>query len=70
MITIIVAMISLGFNIFFLATKPQTASGIFNACKFSIFELKAESENVGISYGTAVVISNDGTITYSQKGIL
>lgn len=75
MITIIVTMISLGFNIFFLATKPQTASGIFNACKFSIVELKAESENVGISYGSAVIISDDGTmitnahnITYSQLG--
>lgn len=75
MITIIITMISLGFNISFLATKPQTASGIFNACKFSIVELKAESENVGISYGSAVIISDDGTmitnahnITYSQLG--
>ena len=75
MITTIVSMVSLGFNIFFLATKPQTASGIFNACKFSIVELKAESENVGTSYGTAVIISDDGTmitnahnITYSQLG--
>lgn len=75
MIAIIVAMISLGFNIFFLATRPQTAGGIFNSCKFSIVELKAESENVGISYGSAVIISDDGTmitnahnITYSQLG--
>lgn len=75
MIAIIVAMISLGFNIFFLATRPQTAGGIFNSCKFSIVELKAESENIGISYGSAVIISDDGTmitnahnITYSQLG--
>lgn len=75
MITTIVLMVSLGFNIFFLATKPKTASSIFNVCKFSIVELKAESENVGISYGTAVIISDDGTmitnahnITYSQLG--
>lgn len=75
LVTMIVTMVSLGFNIFFLATKPKSASGIFNTCKLSIVELKAESENVGISYGTAVVISDDGTmvtnahnITYSKLG--
>ena len=72
---ILIVMVNLGFNIFFLATKPLSASGIFNDCKFSIVELRAESESVGISYGTAEIISNDGTmitnahiVTYTQLG--
>ena len=35
LVTITVAMVSLGFNIYFLATKPKSASGIFNTCKLS-----------------------------------
>lgn len=73
--TIIISMVSLGFNIYFLATKPLTPSGIFNSCKISILEIKAETEDIGISYGTAELIDKDGTmvtnahiITYSQLG--
>lgn len=73
--TIIISMVSLGFNIYFLATKPKSASGIFNSCKASILEIKAETEDVGISYGTAELISTDGTmitnahiVTYSNLG--
>ena len=62
-------------NIYFLATKPFSASGIFNSCKASILEIKAETEDVGISYGTAELISKDGTmvtnahiVTYSKLG--
>ncbi len=71
----IISIISLSLNIYFLATKPLSASGVFNFCKASILEIKAETEGIGKSYGTAELISTDGTIitnahiiTYSQLG--
>lgn len=71
----IISVASLGLNIYFLATKPLSASGIFNSCKASILEIKAETEDVGISYGTAELISKDGRmvtnahiVTYSKLG--
>ena len=71
----IISVVSLGLNIYFLATKPLSASGIFNSCKASILEIKAETDDVGISYGTAELISTDGTmitnahiVTYSKLG--
>ena len=72
---LIISIFSLGLNIHFYATKPLSASGIFNTCKNSIVEVKAETENVGTSFGTAELISKDGTfitnahiITYSKIG--
>ena len=59
--TIIACLLSLGFNIYFLATKPIGSGGIFNCVKNSVVELKAESEDVGISYGSAVIMSEVGT---------
>ena len=71
----IISVVSLGLNVYFLSTKPLSASGIFNSCKASILEIKAETEDVGISYGTAELISADGTmvtnahiVTYTQLG--
>lgn len=71
----IISVASLGLNIYFLATRPQKASGIFYACKSSVVEVKALTEEVGTSYGSAVIISNQGiiatnahVITYKQLG--
>ena len=71
----IISVISLGLNIYFLSAKLISASSIFNLCKASVLEIKAETENVGISYGTAELISTDGTmitnahiVTYTQLG--
>ena len=60
--TIIISMVSLGFNIYFLATKPKSNSGIFNIAKDSVVEIMAETEDVGVSYGSGVIVVKDGTI--------
>lgn len=59
-------MVSIGFNIYFLATQPKNAGGIFNRCKYSILEVKAESENYGTSYGSGEIVASDGT-NYCNK---
>jgi len=61
-LTIIVSMVSLGLNIYFLATKSEKASSIFNTAKDSVVEIMAEAEDVGISYGSGVIVAKDGTI--------
>ncbi len=58
----IISVVSLSLNIYFLATKPKTASGIFNICKESVVELKAETASYGTSYGTGEIIDKNGTI--------
>lgn len=72
----IISVFSLGLNIYFLATKPEKASGIFNMCQNSVVEIKAKTESVGTSYGTGEIISSDGTIvtnahiiTYTQLSV-
>lgn len=60
--TIIVSMVSLGFNIYLFIATPQEASGIFNIAKNSVVEIMSKTEDVGTSYGSGVIIATDGTI--------
>lgn len=39
-----------------------TATEIFNKCANNVVEIKAETPNVGVSYGTGLVLYSDGTI--------
>ena len=58
----VISVANLAWNIYFLATKPLSAGGIFNIAKDSVVEIMAETEDVGISYGSGVIVNKDGTI--------
>lgn len=60
--TVLACLVNLGFNIYFLATKPETAGGIFNIVKEAVVEVKAESETIGTSYGSGVLVDKSGVI--------
>lgn len=77
MILGIIAVLSLYLIIsIFEARSSYNANSIFSSTQYSIVELKAESSNIGTSFGTAVIISNDGklvtnahVVTYKQLNI-
>ena len=55
--------------------KAITANDVYNQCLYNVVEVKAESENVGESFGTGEIISSDGKIvtnahvvTYNRLG--
>lgn len=55
--------------------KDNAATNIYEECLFNVVEVKAESENVGESFGTGEIISSDGKIitnahvvTYTRLG--
>ena len=58
----IISIVRRTMSAYFFATKPLPAGGIFNMCKDSVLEIKAETEEVGVSYGTGQIIKTDGTI--------
>lgn len=61
----------------FVLLKPPSAQKIFSQGIISIVELKCETQDVGESFGTAEIVSKDGTlitnahvVTYTRLGIL
>ena len=61
-ITAILSVISFVFSVYLFATKPKTSISVFDMCKDSVVEIKAETEDIGASYGTGEIISKDGTL--------
>ena len=69
-------IITLIINLFFIIKKDNpSGSQLFNNSAYSVVEVKAETENVGESYGTAEFIKSDGTlvtnahvVTYTKLG--
>lgn len=73
-ISVLVASIVMLTGTFFLE-KTTTSEKVFNKSINSIVEIKAETENVGESFGTAVFVKDDGTmatnahvVTYTKLG--
>lgn len=57
--------------------KQLTATEIYNECIYNVVEVKAVSENVGESFGTAELISGDGkfitnahVVTYTRLNVV
>lgn len=72
---IVSCVLNLGFNIYFFIYDIKKPSSIFNVVKDSVLEIKAESDNIGASYGSAVIVDCNGiivtnahVITYKQLG--
>ena len=63
--------------IFIMPDKEISANEIYQACIENVVEVRASSEEVGESFGTAEIISADGTmvtnahvVTYTRLGVL
>lgn len=60
-IATVISIISLILN-FVPRSNTLTAEEIYNQCLYNVVEVKAESQNVGESFGTAELISDEGTL--------
>lgn len=47
---------------FILFYNEKNATNVYNECLYNVVEVKAESENIGESYGTGEIISSGGKI--------
>lgn len=72
---VIIMLLVVDLLIINLSVKELSAKDIFNKNALSVVEVKAETEEVGESFGTGEFIKNDGTIvtnahvvTYKQAG--
>lgn len=70
-----IALISFAFT--GCGEKQHTATDIYNQCLYNVVEVKAVSENVGESFGTAEIIDRDGTlvtnahvVTYTRLNVV
>ncbi len=67
----LVLITSIAFNIFFaIKTSGKTDEQIFNNSIYSIVEIKASTEDVGDSFGTAEFISSDGTLVTNAHVVI
>ena len=62
--------------VFLLSDNTKSATDIYNECIYNVVEVKAQSEDVGESFGTGEIISSDGKIvtnahvvTYTRLGV-
>lgn len=58
---IILSVISIALH-FISFDGTKNATDIYDECIYNVVEVKAESENIGESYGTGEIISSDGKI--------
>ncbi len=75
LVAVVVSIISIIIH-FVPTNKTLTATDIYNKCLNNVVEVKAESDDIGESYGTGEIISFDGRIvtnahvvTYSRFGL-
>lgn len=60
-VLIMLSVFNLVLNILFLSVI-KTNDNILDLCQASVVEIKAETKNIGTSYGTGEIISSNGTI--------
>ncbi len=58
---LLLSVTSVGLH-FFPYNKTPTAKEIYNECLYNVVEVKAESDQIGQSFGTGEIISADGKI--------
>lgn len=63
-LSVVMLLINLSLNLFTTIKKDnkQSAEQIFNHAMHSVVEVKASTDNVGESFGSAVFVFNDGTL--------